>query len=689
MAPQNDPDPSKDSAQPPRARVDEIRRAIRVADDEYYNQGAPSLSDREYDALFRELRSLEATHPQLLTEDSPTQRVGAPLPKGSGFQKAEHLAPMLSIESLTDSEQVDDFDGRVRRLLGLGEDNPPVGYAVEPKLDGVSASLLYEEGELVRGLSRGDGAMGEDITANLKTVRGVPRSLDRNGPTPPPARIEIRGEVIIGKEAFGQFQAAQQTSGESSFRNPRNTVAGSLKLLDPGVVARRPLDFIAWGTGRIDGLDASITTVAQLRKALTGWGLMITEPFEEVVGPEGIKGYHQSVESARDRIDYEMDGIVAKVSRLDWQNRLGRTARTPRWVLAYKFAAQVATTKVLDIRSQVGRTGAVTPVADLEPVPLAGVTVSHATLHNWGLLRERDIRVGDTVDVERAGDVIPKVIRVHTDRREEDSSEVIAPEQCPSCGSGLEAEGAFVYCTNLECPAQLRGRLTHMTGRRTLDIEGLGPKNVDALMQGGVIQSIEDLWQLPARRDAIEALEGWGARSFEKLAEQIQQAKTPTLDRFINSLGIRHVGEQTARDLAAHFGTFDALQQASEEELVEVDGVGLEVAKAIRGFFTQPGNLAFLEACRGAGVDVQAVAVAAGDLEGRTFCFTGGMDAMGRDEARELVEARGAKTSASVTKKVTDVVAGPGAGSKLEKARKLGCNILDEAAFLALVGRAP
>lgn len=669
------------SGQDASTRATELRRILQEASDLYYNEGAPPMSDAEFDALFQELRALEDAHPELRRPDSPTQRVGAPLPRGSRFETAAHLAPMLSIESLTSDVEVRDFAARAVRHLGLDE-GTELPWAAEPKLDGVSASLLYEDGILVRGLSRGDGTQGEDITQNLRAIRSVPLRLG-GAPATWPSRIEVRGEVILSASNFSRLRDESETTTDTPFRNARNTVAGTLKLLDPNTVSRRRLDFVCWGIGHAEGMDTR--SYAELRARLEEFGFTLSQPFASCSSIEEVIAYHDGLEADRDALPYEMDGIVAKVDDTELQRRLGRTARTPRWCLAFKFAPRRGTSRIERIVAQVGRTGAVTPVAELEPVELAGVTVRRATLHNWGLLAERDIRVDDVVEVERAGDVIPAVVEVHATRRGPDSTPTTPPESCPTCGSSLEAEGAFLYCVNVECPDQLRGRIIHFASRRALDIEGLGPKAVDQLMEAGLVETLEDVFRLPQRRAELAELDRWGERSVEKLCEAIDGARHPDLARLVHALGIRHVGEQTAKDIASAFEDLDALRTADEEALCEVEGIGEEVAKSIRRFFEQPGNLKFLAALHEAGVVPKRAVATDGPLAGRVFCFTGGLSTMSRDEAKLIVERLGAKTSASITKTVTDVVAGAKAGSKLDKARKLGITILDEDGFRALV----
>jgi DNA ligase (NAD+) len=662
-------------------RIAELCEQIRTADHEYYNLGQPSLSDVEYDRLYAELRQLEAEYPDMVRPDSPTRRIGAPLPKGSSFATARHLAPMLSIESLMTAGDVDEFDARARRTLEF-EDGQDLAWACEPKLDGVSASLLYEHGNLVRGLSRGDGEQGEDITQNLRTIRNLPLRLAGKGPFP--SRIELRGEVIMTKAHFAKLQEVSETSAETQFRNARNTVAGTLKLLDPRAVAARPLDFLCFATGHAEGLR--FETHSELRAILTGWGLQVTEPYAVVTGAAGVRAFRDDLERRRDDLPYEMDGIVAKLDRIDLQNRLGRTARTPRWALAYKFAPRLAITRIVAIGAQVGRTGAVTPVANLEPVELAGVTVRNASLHNWGLLAERDIRAGDTVEIQRAGDVIPEVVRVLPEQRPAGSRPTAPPTACPECAAPLAQEGKFLYCSNLDCRAQVVGRIVHLVARRALDIEGLGPKQVEQLFAAGLLGSVEDVFLLPQKRAAVLELDRWGEKSFDNLAAQIDKAKSPGLARFLNAIGIRHVGEQTAKDLAAHFGSLPSLQAASKDQLLEVDGVGEEVAESLLRFFGSPPNQRTLRAFADAGVRVQdEVRRGAGPLQGRVFVFTGGLASMGRDEARLRVEQLGGATASSITKQTTDVVAGEAAGSKIEKAKKLGIPILDEEQFRRLL----
>jgi DNA ligase (NAD+) len=661
--------------------IETLRHSIRTADDCYYNGGDSKLTDAQYDELFVKLSKLEAANPALVTGDSPTQRVGAPLPKGGSFETKEHLAPMGSLESLMQQDEVTAFVTRARKLLGL-EEGTPLRWSCEPKLDGVSANLLYENGELSRGLSRGDGQNGEDLTRNLLTIRNLPTRLAGDGPFP--QRIEIRGEVIMSKAGFSALQQREETSSEGTFRNARNTVAGSLKLMDPRVVKRRPLDFLAFAVGHVEGVEFG--THDQLRQQLADWGFTVATPSTTADSTEAILRFHEDLESRRDALPYEMDGMVAKVDDLEKQQTLGRTSRTPRWALAYKFTPRLARSQVLKIDAQVGRTGAVTPVAHLTPTELAGVTVRNASLHNWALLKERDVRQGDTVEIQRAGDVIPEVVRVFVDERAPDSEPAEPPSKCPACSGPLQTEGKFLYCSNIDCEAQLVGRIVHLASRRAFDIEGLGPKQVEQLVTAKLVASIEDVFALREKEEQLLELDRWGKRSTQNLLKQIDARKTLPLARFLHGMGIRHVGETTAKDLASHFGSLDRLRAATNSELLGVDGVGDEVAASISEFFASNKNQATLLALQDAGIEPQnAERSNDGPLAGRVFVFTGGLTTISRDDAKEKVEALGAKTTSGISKKVTDVIAGTDAGSKLAKAEKLGLRILDEEAFQKLL----
>ncbi|MEZ5987754.1 MAG: NAD-dependent DNA ligase LigA [Planctomycetota bacterium] len=665
----------------PARRVAELVSQLRHHDDLYYNKARPEIADAEYDALRRELDALCEAHPELVPEDDPRARIGAPPKRARGFPQVPHRVPMLSLESLTSEDEVREFEARALRYLG-DEDRSSFEWSLEPKYDGVSASLLYEDGALVRGLTRGDGRVGEEITTNLRLVGGVPAELKRG-----PALVEVRGEVLLSRARFVQLRGEQEERGEEPFRNPRNAVAGALKRVEPAGLAELGMRFVCWGVGDLVGWE-DLGSYTELAHRLEACGVPISDLLETGQGVDAVLAYHRRLEERRDELEFELDGIVAKIDDFGLQRRLGRTERAPRWALAAKFAPRRGMTVVKDIVCQVGRTGAVTPVAVLEPVELAGVTVQRATLHNFDLLALRDVRIGDRVEVERAGDVIPEVVGVQTSARKRGSRRFHPPEACPECGMGLSKEGAFLYCTNIDCPAQIQGRIVHLASRRALDIDRLGPRYVDQLYEAGLLRGVEDVFRLDGRRDEVLALERWGEKAFDNLAAELERARRPTLPRFLYALGIRHVGEKVAADLAESFGSLDALAAADEDQLCDVEGVGPIVAHEVAGFFRNPANREFLAALAAAGVEVRELArrtAEAGPLAGRVFCFTGGLESMSRDQARERVEALGASTASSISARVTTVVAGSKAGSKLDKARDLGLELIDEDGFLALL----
>lgn len=663
----------------------ELAALLRHHDDLYYNEAEPEITDAEYDALRREFEALERAHPEVELPDSPTRRVGADV-RDRTAQKAEHRVPMLSLDSLTNAEEVREFAIRARKGLDLEEGGErDLVWSLEPKYDGVSANLLYEDGSFVLGLSRGDGRIGEVSTANYARVKGVLAKLRGKKL---PRRIEVRGEILLSRSRFRELQEEQEKSDQQVFRNARNAVAGALKRVDPSGLEDFGMEFIAWGVGAYDGGNDT-ATYFDLLDRLTEFGFTRTDLLEEGRGTDAILDYHDRLEATRDEYAFEMDGIVAKLADMAQQRMLGRTARAPKWALAYKFAPRQAWTRVENILVQVGRTGAITPVAVLEPVDLAGVTVRRASLHNFGLLHERDVRPRDRVLVERAGDVIPEVVRVDLEARPEDSAPFDAPTHCPECREPVHGEGPVLYCSNIDCPAQIRERVIHLAGRRALDIDRLGEKYVDQLFAAGLLASVEDVFELDRHREQLLDLERWGAKSVQSLLDEIDRAKEPELARFLYALGIRHVGEKTSQDLAAHFGSFASIRDADREALLEVEGIGEVVATEISAFFASERNRAFLERLDAAGVrvrDAERKQLAEdAPLVGRTFVFTGGLESMTRDEARERVEVLGAKTVTGVSTKVTDVVVGAGSGSKRAKAEKLGLTILEEDAFLQLL----
>ncbi len=666
----------------PREAVERARRLredIEAHNYRYYVLDAPTVSDADFDALFRELQALEAEYPDLATADSPTRRVGA-APQAA-FGAVTHRVPMLSLNNAFDEADVEAFDRRIREALGV----EAVAYDCEPKFDGLAVSLVYEDGALAQGATRGDGTTGEDVTANLRTLRSIPLRLRAAAP---PRRLEVRGEVLMLRADFERMNARQRSRGDKEFVNPRNAAAGSLRQLDPKVTAGRPLRFFAYGLGEVEGFEVPSTQHGVLDR-LDYLGLPVNPERRVVEGLGGLLDYYRGVQGRRAALPYDIDGVVYKVDRLDWQGELGFVSRAPRFAIAHKFPAEEATTEVLDIEVQVGRTGAVTPVARLRPVFVGGVTVTNATLHNEDEVRRKDVWRGDTVVVRRAGDVIPEVARVSIagPRRPEDLFRM--PARCPECGSAVvRPEGeAVARCTGgLFCPAQRKQALLHFASRRAMDVEGLGEKLVDQLVDGGLVRTPADLYKLGLAE--LAALERMGEKSAQNLLDALERSKRTTLARFVHALGIRNVGEATARDLARHFGDLDALMSADLEVLQAVRDVGPTVAQSIRDFFAEPHNVKVVEQLRAAGLAWERAAPArpaAGAAAGRTFVLTGTLPSLTREAAAALIESHGGRVSGSVSQKTDYVVAGADAGGKLEKARQLGVTILDEDQLLVLL----
>lgn len=664
------------------ARVAALRAEIEGHNYRYYVLDDPAIPDAEYDRLLMELRVLERDYPSLVTPDSPTQRVGAaPL---AAFGQIRHALPMLSLDNAFSEEDVADFDRRLRERLELEQ----VAYTAEPKLDGLAVSLRYEQGRLVSGATRGDGTTGEDITANLRTVRAVPLRL--RGVAYPPV-LEVRGEVFMPRAGFEQLNARARARGEKTFANPRNAAAGSLRQLDSRITAERPLDLFCYAVGVVEGAVLPARH-SELLQQLRDWGLRVCPEIRTVAGVAGCLDYYRDLQARRDELPYDIDGVVYKVDRLDQQRELGFVARAPRWAIAHKFPAQEQLTRVLDIQVQVGRTGALTPVARLEPVVVGGVTVTNATLHNADEVQRKDVRVGDTVSVRRAGDVIPEVVQVILERRPPDTRPFTLPAHCPVCGSQvLRPEGEVVArCVGgLFCAAQRKGALLHFASRRALDIEGLGDKLVEQLVERDLVRSPADLYQLDVA--TLAGLDRMGDKSAAKLRAALAKSKTTTLERFLYALGIREVGEATAQVLAQQFGTLEALLAADEAALQQAPEVGPVVAAMIHAFFQEPHNREIIEQLRKAGVHwpVQTAAVPTGrPLVGKTVVLTGTLAGLTRDQAKARLQALGAKVAGSVSKKTDYVVAGAEAGSKLDKARELGVAVLDEAGLMALLEQA-
>ncbi|MFN5165156.1 MAG: NAD-dependent DNA ligase LigA [Pseudomonadota bacterium] len=665
-------------------RAGELRAQLHHHAHRYYVLDAPEIPDAEYDRMFQELQRLEEEHPALRTPDSPTQRVlGRVL---EGLAPVRHAVPMLSIQTETDTTAAgaEAFDARVRRELGLGEDAPPVAYAAELKFDGLAINLRYEHGVLVLGATRGDGETGEDVTQSIRTIGQVPLRLATDAPPPV---LEVRGEVYMRRDDFERLNERQRERGEKTFINPRNTAAGAVRQLDPAVTAARPLSFFAYGVGDVQGA-AGIDPLPATHGALMDWlqslGLPVDAERAVVQGAAGLVAFHDRIEARRDALPFDIDGVVYKVDSLALQRHLGFKTREPRWAVAHKYPAQEQPTRLNDIEIQVGRTGKLTPVAKLEPVFVGGTTVSNATLHNLFELRRKGVRVGDRVIVRRAGDVIPEIVGRMPGERMAYVPNFRMPTACPVCGSAVLRERGSVEhrCTGgLFCAAQRKQALLHYAGRRAMDIEGLGDRLVDQLVDAGLVRTLPELYRLGVAK--LAALERMAERSAANLVAALEASKRTTLPRFLYALGIRHVGEATAKDLARHFGSLDRIMSAGADELLQVRDVGPVVARSIRAFFDQPHNVEVVEQLRAAGIgwdehDGTRADAAALRLAGKTLVLTGTLPTLGRDAARELIEAAGGKVAGSVSRKTDFVIAGSEAGSKLDRARELGVAVLDE-----------
>jgi DNA ligase (NAD+) len=675
-------------------RVAALREELHKHAHSYYVLDEPTVPDAEYDRLFQELQALEAQHPELASPDSPTRRVGGkPLAQ---FASVRHAVPMLSIRTETDNEAsgARNFDTRVRKELGLVESEPPVEYVAELKFDGLAINLRYENGVLVQAATRGDGEVGEDVTQNIRTIRQIPLRLPKDAPPV----LEVRGEVYMRRDDFESLnekqreKIAQGAKGEKTFVNPRNAAAGAVRQLDPAIAARRPLSFFAYGLGEITPKEQGgpdFESHFQMLLTLKSWGFPVAALTQTAQGASELIAFHQKIGKERDQLPYDIDGVVYKVNSLALQKKLGFVTREPRWAVAHKYPAQEQMTTVLAIDVQVGRTGKLTPVAKLAPVFVGGVTVTNATLHNEDEARRKDVRVGDTVVVRRAGDVIPEVVSVLAEKRVKDAPQFTMPRICPVCGSdAVREEGEADYrCTGgLFCGAQRKEAILHYAHRRAVEVDGLGDKLVEQLVDANVIRTLPDLYRLGLT--ALAGLDRMADKSANNLLEALEKSKSTTLPRFLFGLGIRHVGEATAKELARHFGKLDAVMDATEEQLLEVSDVGPIVAKSIRTFFDQPHNREVVEQLRACGVhwtEGEPAARAPQPLSGKTFVITGTLPTLSRDEAKDLVEAAGGKVAGSVSKKTDYVVAGTEAGSKLTKAQELGITVIDETGLLLLL----
>ncbi len=667
-------------------RIEELRQQINHHNYRYYVLDQPTVSDAEYDRLMRELLAIEEEHRELVTPDSPTQRVGA-MP-ATAFQSYTHRVPMLSLSNAFGEDELRAFDKRVKRMLAMEED-AGVEYVAELKIDGLAVSLTYENGRFVRGATRGDGFLGEDISTNLRTIRAIPlrmcvtqESAIRSGFPPV---IEVRGEVFMLHEEFRRINREREESGEQTFANPRNAAAGSIRQLDPSIAASRKLDIFIYGAGYME--DGAFASHFEMLDTFRSWGFKVNPNIRLCTSVESVLAFIAEWGEKRETLDYDIDGVVVKVNSLDLQERLGFVARSPRWATAYKFPATQETTVVNDIIVGVGRTGALTPVAIMEPVEVGGVTVSRATLHNEDEIRRKDIRIGDTVVIQRAGDVIPEVVQVITEKRTGAEREFVMPAECPVCGGDVERpEGeAVTRCVNIACPAQIKERIRHFASRGAIDIEGVGPAQVDQLIDKGLIRDPADLYYLTIEQ--ILTLDRMAEKSAANTYNAIQSSKTPTLARLIYGLGIRHVGEHVAQVLADHFGSIEAVAGASEEELSAVPEVGPVIAASIRSFSEEEANMEVLRKLREAGVmpETGKLVETREGIAGKTFVFTGALQTFTREDAEEKVRALGGKATSSVSKNTDFVVAGENAGSKLQKARDLGITVLTEQEFEEMI----
>jgi len=660
--------------------IEKLRNELRYHEHRYYVQDDPEISDFEFDKMMRRLQELERSHPELITPDSPSQRVGGQ--PAEAFPKVRHSTPMISLDNTYSVEELTDFDRRVRELAG----RESVAYVAELKLDGLSMALTYENGALTNGVTRGDGLEGEDVTPNVKTIRSVPLKLEpkKLDPIGRPPRFEVRGEVLMFRKAFDQLNAQREAAGESKFANPRNSAAGTMRLLDSKIVAERKLDIFIYYL-LVKGAEP-FARHSQSLEVLSKLGFKVNPHWRLCPTFNDVLAYIEQWESKRDKLDYEIDGIVVKVDDTRLWQELGTTAKSPRWAVAYKYAARQATTRVMDIRAQVGRTGTLTPVADLEPVDVGGVTVSHATLHNMDEIERLGLKIGDTVLIQRAGEVIPQIVKVA--KAAPDGREFRMPKKCPVCGEAVfRAEGEVAYrCVNVACPAQLKESLLHFAARRAMNIDGLGDALVDQLVDKKIVHDAADLYSLT--QDQLANLERMGDKSAANLLEEIENSKKAELARVIFAIGIRFVGERTAQFLADHFGSLDKVAKASAEELTEVEEVGPRIAESIAAFFGEKRNLQVIEKLRNAGLQFkQEKAVKRGNqtLEGKQFVLTGTLPNYSRDDAKAMIEDAGGRVVGSVSKKTDYVVVGAEPGSKLDKAKSLGVKTIGETELLKLL----
>ena len=655
-------------------RIEELRREIEYHNHRYYVLDDPVISDGEYDALMRELQGLEGRHPDLISPNSPTQRVGAqPL---EGFNTISHAVPMLSLANAMTAGEVIDFDRRVKKILNTGD----VDYVMEVKIDGLAVELVYVNGEFKQGSTRGDGFVGEDITQNLRTIRSIPMRLIQTPDIPLPEHLEVRGEVYMGRKEFQALNEKREETGEPLFANPRNAASGSMRQLDPKITAGRKLNIFCYAPGRVS--DIHFETHMEFIDNLKKWGFRVNPFIKLCIHVNDIIEYYQYIKDMRDEIPYEIDGTVIKVNRLDYQELLGTVSRSPRWAIAFKFEAHEEITAVEDIEVSVGRTGALTPVAILKPVLIGGVEVSRATLHNEGEIQRKGIMIGDTVRVSRAGDVIPEVVRVVKEKRSGREKPFSMPGRCPVCGEDVVRPPgeAIIRCVNINCPAQIKGSIEHFASKRAMDIDGLGTKLVEQLVDKKVIRDVSDLYHL--KTNDLIGLERMAERSAQNIINAIEASRRRPFGRFIYGLGIRHVGEHIAGILAERFGSIHELIEADIEALLRIPEIGPEAASSVVSFFKDIKNRETINRILAGGVTLEYGRTGKGKLDGTLFLFTGSLKSMSRDEARQKIEDLGGKTTNAISRKVTHLVAGEEAGSKLDKAAKLGIKIISEEKFI-------
>jgi DNA ligase (NAD+) len=658
--------------------IQSLREQINQHNYRYYVLNQPSLSDADFDTLFRKLIELERENPQYLTPDSPSQRVGAPLE--SLGKNVRHDVPMLSLENAFSEDEAFDFDTRVRKFVKELE----IEYLVEPKYDGISASLIYEKGILVQGSTRGDGKIGEDVTSNLRTIPTIPLrlrtplSVMERGETFP-SKIEVRGEVLITKESFREVNRSQSEEDLPLFANPRNAASGALRQLDPAMTAKRKLHFYAWGIGRVEGF--SFNTQLEILEKLKDWGFKVSSDILLCHSiKEAIERHHQ-MEKKRSDIEFELDGVVFKVNQLAYHRELGETSRHPRWGLAYKFKSMQKTTRIVQIEIQVGRTGILTPVAILDPVEIGGVTVSRATLHNEGEFADKNILIGDTVFVERAGDVIPEVIKPVMEMRNGTEIPFKMPERCPVCGSETRREGAYLLCGNISCPAQIKGRIVHLCSKKGFDIAGIGSKKVDQLYEAGLLKRLSDIFYI--KKEALIHLPGWDEKSSQNLIDEINKAKKISFARFLYSLSIIGVGSNVAKLIAQNFGSIEALEECSAERLTSIYGIGPEIAESVIHYFSEKSNRNVIKAILDSGVRLEYSNVnSGGPWEGKKFVITGSFKTFSREELTKRIERAGGSVTTTVTSRTSFLVAGEDPGSKLMKAKELHIPVLTESDYL-------